>query len=168
MRETRTQWYKPPFRSPLYPWIQGLWLVSGGVLLVVMGPVALVAALITVVFGAGLYFVYGYRHAERLGAIGKRGRRRELLTGEASRANNGVGGSQAMRRSSSLSTATSVHRTMLVELGHALSEGGKIEVLHLTELPEQVGLDAGFRRRPQRELAPAPNTRDGRGARSPD
>ncbi len=139
LRETRAHWYKPPFRSPFYPWVQIFGLVSGGVLLVVMGPVALVAGAFTVVVGSALYFAYGYRHTQRLGAIGKRGQRPELLAASSTESEPELTGEAAV------TVALFGHErspTMLVELGHALSEGGKIEVLHLTELPEQVGLDA--------------------------
>ena len=136
LRETRAQWYKPPFRSPFYPWVQIFGLVSGCVLLVVMGPIALVSGVGTVVVGAALYFAYGLRHTERLGEIGKRGQRRDLLRAETE--------SEIVGEAAVVVALFGNERspTMLVELGHALSEGGKIEVLHLTELPEQVGLDA--------------------------
>lgn len=139
LREARAQWYKPAFRTPLYPWVQLFGVISGSVLLVVMGPMVVLAGGAIVVPGAALYFLYGRRRTERTGAIGKLGRRRDLLAVETGSSSSEVGEDAAVVVAL---FGTERSPEMLVELGQALSEGGAIAVVHLTELPEQVHLDA--------------------------
>ena len=45
LRETNAQWYKPTFKSPLYPWVQGFGIVSGIVLLAFLGTMPVVSVL---------------------------------------------------------------------------------------------------------------------------
>ena len=46
LRETATQWYNPPYRSPLYPIMQLLGIVSGIILLIYLGLIPLIAIFI--------------------------------------------------------------------------------------------------------------------------
>ena len=43
LRETNAQWYKPSFRSPLYPYVQLFGIVSGIVLLAFLGIMPIVS-----------------------------------------------------------------------------------------------------------------------------
>lgn len=58
MRESRIQHYRPTFRSPFYPWVQGAGIVLYGFLVFEMGllPLALTAAF----FGGSLLWYVGY------------------------------------------------------------------------------------------------------------
>ncbi len=58
MRESRIQHYRPTFRSPFYPWVQGAGIILYGLLIFKMGALPLVIT--AVFFGASLlwYFVY--------------------------------------------------------------------------------------------------------------
>jgi len=45
LRETAAQWYRPSYKSPLYPWIQIFGILSGIFLLIVLGVLAVTGAL---------------------------------------------------------------------------------------------------------------------------
>ncbi len=69
MREGRIQHYRPTFRSPFYPWVQGAGIVLYGFLVVKMGVLPLV---ITGVFFAGSllwYVLYAGLHRRRDSAL---------------------------------------------------------------------------------------------------
>ena len=59
LRETNAQWYKPTFKSPLYPWVQAFGIVSGIVLLAFLGIMPVVSVLGVVVLGFLIFLVYG-------------------------------------------------------------------------------------------------------------
>lgn len=69
MRESRIQHYRPTFRSPFYPWVQGAGIILYGLLVFKMGLLPLV---LTAVFFGGslLWFVaYGGIHRQRDSAL---------------------------------------------------------------------------------------------------
>ncbi len=70
LREIASSWYEPRFRSPLYPLMQILGVVSGIALLAAMGPTSLYAIGCIVVAGAISYFGYGQRKTSRRGVVG--------------------------------------------------------------------------------------------------
>jgi amino acid transporter len=57
-RESHLDWYRPPFRSPLYPWLPIFGIVSCLVLLAFMGIVPFVGAVVIV--GGGLFWYRGF------------------------------------------------------------------------------------------------------------
>lgn len=62
-RESDLDWYRPPFRSPLYPWIQVFGIIGGLVLLGFMGTVPVVGAVLIVTGGFLWYRGFGQAHA---------------------------------------------------------------------------------------------------------
>ena len=52
-------WYKPTFKSPLFPWLQVIGTIAGGALIYIMGQKALYGALAAIVIGVSTYFIYG-------------------------------------------------------------------------------------------------------------
>ncbi len=156
LREATTVWYRPPFRAPFYPWLQIIGIVSGLALLLAMGPFALVASLITVIPGVVLYLFYSRHRIQRRGVLGKLGQRRELITSRTNRAADPIAEVAAeaeVTPSATLKSSRSpsvivglLGRTrspeVLVEVGAGLSDGRSMDVLHLTEIPEQTLLDA--------------------------
>lgn len=52
-------WYKPTFKSPLFPWVQVIGTIAGGVLILIMGQKALYGALAAIAIGVSTYFIYG-------------------------------------------------------------------------------------------------------------
>ena len=69
LRESRVQWYKPTYRSPLYPFTQILGIGGGLALLVYMGTMVPVALGIIAVPSVALYFLYGRSRARRRGVF---------------------------------------------------------------------------------------------------
>ncbi|MGB0680865.1 MAG: APC family permease, partial [Polyangiales bacterium] len=61
LRESRVRWYKPTYRSPAYPWVQLLGVLTGSVLLANLGWTALAAALWVLAPGLLLYLLVGRR-----------------------------------------------------------------------------------------------------------
>lgn len=148
LRETRVQWYNPRFRSPMYPFLQIFGIVSGMALLIGMGQVALQAALAVIGPGILLYYLYSRRRSSRKGVFGVRLRRRQLLQtpGEAGIPMDGQAPDAVhtvqIRDAMVVIPLFGGERSpeVLVEIGAALASGGRMEVVHLTEIPEQMDL----------------------------
>ena len=68
LRETSAQWYKPTYRSPLYPFLQGFGIISGFVLLLLLGWVPLMSVVVIFIIGFVLYLFVG-RSATRTGVL---------------------------------------------------------------------------------------------------
>ncbi len=59
LRETNAQWYKPTFKSPLYPYVQIFGILSGIVLLAYLGIMPVISVLGVVALGFLIFLVYG-------------------------------------------------------------------------------------------------------------
>lgn len=141
LREMASEWYKPGFRSPWYPYLQILGIISGIVLLYAMSWTSLFAIGCVVLVGALSYFGYGRHQTSRKGVVGKMGQRRDLLVGGVELPtpdpDSGLAGQASVvvpLFGSERSPET------LVEMGASLAHGRNLEVLHLTVVPEQIGL----------------------------
>ena len=55
-------WYKPSFKSPLFPWVQILGTVTGAYLVFIMGEKAIIGALAAVIIGVSTYYIYGKKN----------------------------------------------------------------------------------------------------------
>ena len=55
-------WYKPTFKSPLFPWVQIIGTVTGGYLVFIMGEKAIIGALAAIVVGVATYYIYGEKN----------------------------------------------------------------------------------------------------------
>ncbi len=55
-------WYKPTFKSPLFPWIQIFGTIAGAYLVVIMGQKAIIGALAAAVIGLATYYIYGKKN----------------------------------------------------------------------------------------------------------
>jgi mannitol/fructose-specific phosphotransferase system IIA component (Ntr-type)/nucleotide-binding universal stress UspA family protein len=141
LREIASQWYQPRFRSPLYPFMQIAGVLSGIVLLSTMGLTSLFAVGCIVSIGAISYFGYGKHQTSRRGVLGKMGKRADLIFDS---------GEQYVRTlDESLPSEAAVVVPLfgserspetLVEMGASLAHGRKLEVLHVTAVPEQIYL----------------------------
>ncbi len=128
LRESRTTWYAPGFRAPLYPWLQGVGITASLGLLWQLGATALVAVLATVIPGSILYFAYGRRRTERRGVLGKVARRRDLNPQQEASV---MGPDQAEVVVALFGGERSPE--MVAEVGIALAEGGQVLATHLRE-----------------------------------
>ncbi|MCX4247913.1 amino acid permease [Paraliomyxa miuraensis] len=139
-RESKIQWYEPRFRAPLYPMMQGVGIVTGLLILVAMGMVALWGLVAIGALGVLLYVLYGRTRASRLGILKQILWRKDLVrdpsrTGAYKTLHEGrtivalVGGEPSAEA--------------LVQIGMTLAgPGGHVDVLALREVPEQMGLTA--------------------------
>jgi APA family basic amino acid/polyamine antiporter len=156
LRETGVQWYKPSYKAPLYPIIQLFGIISGIILLILLGVLAIAASIAIVVVGILVFYAYGRRRASRKGVLRLYGHRPALFllsaknTEEAQRTD-----SKDLLKSANLDGALAENAEvvvplfgsersaeMTVEIGGAFSNNNKIQVVHLTEVPEQTFLDA--------------------------
>ena len=155
LRETATQWYKPSYKSPLYPFIQLFGILSGVVLLILLGLVPMLAVLSITILGFLVYLKFG-KKTSRIGVLRKYGHRPALyllykkknrkkhkqeldvvlnsdfLDGEIL---NNAGVVVPL-----LGNETSPE--MLVEIGAALNTKDKLQVANITEVPNQTFLEA--------------------------
>lgn len=141
LRETRTQWYKPVYKAPFYPFLQVFGIISGGALLVGMGILAVKSLAFISGLGVILYFVYSRRQTDRKGVIGIRGKRTDLLQEQAPQTSS-YKSMDLTRDAQVVVSLFGKERSpeMLIEMGVALAEHGNLEVAHILEIPEQASL----------------------------
>jgi len=72
LRETNAQWYKPTFKSPMYPYVQIFGILSGIVLLAYLGVMPVVSVIGVVILGFLIFLVYGSK-SERSGVASSYG-----------------------------------------------------------------------------------------------
>jgi len=145
LRESRVQWYKPAYKSPLYPFTQVFGVLVCGFLLSYMGVSLVVRAVMTIAVPGLLIFVlYSRKKTDRKGVLKIRGRRQDLVEEKMEVI------PRARLEDMDLSQDANVVVTlfgkerspeMLIEMAVALSEHGNLEVAHITEVPEQTDLN---------------------------
>ena len=64
-RESHLDWYRPSFRSPLYPWLQIFGIAGSLILLTQMGIIPIIGAVLIVAGGVAWYRVFGSSRASR-------------------------------------------------------------------------------------------------------
>ena len=142
LRETRVQWYKPKFKSPFYPWMQVFGIASAGVLAFVMGLMVLWAVLMVVVGGVLLYIVCGRVRTDRRGVLGLR------WPAKTSQDSSLPFSSAQHLDQASFASDTQVavvcfgrqKMQPLVTLGSLLAGPQHVDVVQVTEVPEQIEL----------------------------
>ena len=139
LREIASQWYQPRFRSPFYPFVQILGIISGIVLLSAMGLTSLFAIGCIIFVGAISYFGYGKHQTSRKGVVSQMGKRRDLLN--ESEVLHTLD-EELPKEAAVVVPLFGSERSpeTLVEMGASLAHGRKLEVLHLTAVPEQIYL----------------------------
>jgi hypothetical protein len=161
LRETAVQWYQPSYKSPFYPWVQIFGIISGGVLLVVLGGLAVVAALIIVLIGSIVYYSYGRFNAQRSGVLKTYGYRSASFLFYRKSGKNVFTESDLNKNTVEAEKNTNLDGALLeqaetviplfgnerspevlVEMGAALAQGVKVQVVHILEVPDITVLDA--------------------------
>jgi len=157
LRETAVQWYKPTYKSPLYPYVQIFGILSGLVLLFNLGWMPILVLLIIALIGVLIYYFYGIK-ASRTGVLRNYGHRaakflffrktnddgetfidnlsdekhKDWLDGQIN-PNAGViiplFGNEYSPES-------------LIELGAAINQRDSLQVVNIKEVPDQTFLDA--------------------------
>ncbi len=154
LRETSAQWYAPPYKSPLYPFVQLFGIGSGIALLILLGLGPLLAIIAIFTVGVLIYFYFG-KDATRTGILRKYGHRPALYLfykrkgKEITYRNNqsevlqnldGNLASDAGVVVPLLGNETSPE--MLVEIAAAINKRDKVQTVNITEVPNQTFLDA--------------------------
>ena len=142
LRESGVHWYKPQFRTPWYPTLPIFGIVSGLVFLSMMGNLAIAAIFAIVIPSVIFFYAYAKPRSSRKGVMGIVRRRQELLAaGAMSREKPQP---IALDEAAAVTVLFGNERSpeTLVEVGAALAEGQKLEVVHVCEVPEQTLLEA--------------------------
>ena len=148
LRETNAQWYKPSFRSPLYPYVQLFCIVSGIVLLAFLGIMPIVSVFGVFALGFIIFLVYG-RNSDRSGVISNYGILSFLFRGSSSSkssSSNKADNYEEMTDADAeivvplLGDETSTE--MLVEIAASINDRSKLNTVNLIEIPNQTFLEA--------------------------
>ena len=155
LRETAAQWYNPPYRSPLYPFVQLFGIGSGIALMVFLGQGPFLAVLSIILLGILIYFKFG-KNATRTGILKKYGHRPALYLFYKKKGKN----HNTYRNNQPIATqnldgnlisdagvvvpllGNERSPEMLVEIAAAINKRNKIQVVNITEVPNQTFLDA--------------------------
>jgi APA family basic amino acid/polyamine antiporter len=139
LRETGVRWYKPTFKSPLYPWVQVAGIAGGVWLLYGLGLMAVIGVSLAVIIGTIWYFVYVRRHVDRKSLF-------QMLWGEA-HALRATEEAEAKEVASAGEPRVIVPvfggepaPSRLIQLAASFVERGKLEVCRLEEVPYQAQL----------------------------
>lgn len=144
LRETRVQWYQPVYRCPMYPFTQLFGIVTCLALLVSMGSLVPLAIMIIGIPGLLIYLLFSRKRTDRRGVLGIRGPRKDLFVEEIQKSR--VKYTQEMEFNEDASVVVAMFGKerspeVLTEMGLALANGQKLEVAHVTEIPEQTSLE---------------------------
>ena len=139
LRETRPQWYSPGYRAPLYPLLQIIGLISGISLLYAMGTISAIAIVSIAIPGIVFYFIYARTRTQRVGVIGMKGKRQDLIEDTIQRHANFY---DIKRHSEVVVSLFGNERSadMLIEMGMAMAENNHVEAAFILEVPEQTTL----------------------------
>ena len=156
-RETAVQWYKPTYKSPFYPYIQIFGIVSGFVLLFYLGLIPIISILIISIIGIIIYYLFGVK-TSRLGVLKNYGtapamflflnkeKQPNLLDEKdinENLQNEWLDGQ--INQSAGVIVplfGNEYSPESLVEIGASLNHKDPIQVVNITEVPDQTTLDA--------------------------
>ena len=142
LRTSKSQWYKPEYRSPLYPALPVFGTLLSGLLLIAMGEMALRAVVGISLAGCLLFLAYGRQRTRERGMLGKLGLRGDLQTPYVDPAHDTD--ESVSPETTSIVALIGRERTsieMLTLIGTALDGRKRVEVIHITEVPDQMALD---------------------------
>ncbi|WP_138432129.1 amino acid permease [Fodinibius saliphilus] len=69
MRESKIEEYDPGFKSPFYPWLQMIGMLTSGLLIMEMGILSILFTTGIIILSIAWYYYYAYGKIERQGAI---------------------------------------------------------------------------------------------------
>ena len=148
LRETQVQWYKPRYKSPLYPLTQIFGILCCGLLLWKMGSIAFKAIVFVIIFGPLLYVFYSRKKTTRKGVLGMRGKRHDLVSSDKLPShcpsfNSHLETFEVTAKANVIVALFGKERSaeMLIEMGVALCDHGNLEITHIIEIPEQTNLE---------------------------
>ena len=147
LRETNAQWYKPTFKSPLYPWVQAFGIISGIILLAFLGIMPVVSVLGVVVLGFLIFLVYGSK-SDRSGVASSYGIFSSFFKG-ASKIREYTEDPKDTEEAITTDSEVVVpllgeeeSAEMLVEMASALNNNNSVQAFDITEVPNQTDFSA--------------------------
>tara|TARA_B100001175_G_scaffold315805_1_gene328190 strand:+ start:9359 stop:11527 length:2169 start_codon:yes stop_codon:yes gene_type:complete len=142
LRETNAQWYKPTFKSPMYPYVQIFGILSGIVLLAFLGVMPVVSVIGVVILGFLIFLVYGSK-SDRSGVASSYGIL-SFFFKDASKireyADETDAGVDAISTSAEVVVPLLGDETSpetLVEMAAALKSTNEVQAFDITEVPNQ-------------------------------
>ena len=152
LRETSAQWYNPSYKSPLYPFLQLFGIFSGFILLVFLGWMPFFAILVISALGVFLYFFIG-KDATRTGVLRNYGHRpalflfykkhRRKLKKEGRSLSKNLDGKLVSNAGVVVPLLGNENSAeMLAEMASAINPRDSVQVVNITEVPNQTFLDA--------------------------
>ena len=149
LRTSAPQWYKPSYSAPFFPWLQIAASTMCLGLLVAMGLPSVLCVVSVFTIGLVVYFAYGRRHTENLGMLRKLGRRFDLAAPLPEHAHE----VEAIIPQSAAACVALIGQErsveMLTQMGTALTGRKRVEVIHITDIPDQLALDEMLDEDPQ-------------------
>ena len=147
-RETNAQWYRPKYKSPLYPFVQIFGILSGLFLLAFLGLQALLSVLAVFIIGFLVFLAYG-RKTNRSGLLSNygifsflfRGRRAGTSETELDQEEviEGVYSSDSQIVVPLLGDETSPE--MIVEVASSINPKNSVNAINIIEAPDQTFLE---------------------------
>ncbi|MEE8498569.1 MAG: universal stress protein [Acidimicrobiia bacterium] len=140
-RESKVAWYRPRFKSPLYPWIQLAGIAASVVLLTQMGLVPVIGAIGIVIGGFLWYQVFGQSRAGRESASldALRVRATARLVDETRDALKRPGKGRILIPVR-MNISSSDLRALLSMAGTVIRPGRRIDVMRFQQVPAQMSL----------------------------
>ena len=142
LRTSKSQWYQPEYRSPFYPALPIAGTLLSVILLVAMGETALLAIAGISIPGSILYLLYGQKRNTKRGALGKMVPRPDVHRTKLTTHDNTLAEILSEEAASIVAVVgTELSVETLTHIGTALCDRKRVEVIHITEVPDQMALD---------------------------
>ena len=155
LRETAVQWYKPTYKSPLYPYIQLFGILSGLILLFYLGWMPILVLIIIAFIGIIIFYLYGIK-ASRTGVLKNYGQSaaRFLFFKKNPQQITDYNSTDEKHQDwldGQINPKAGVIITLfgneyspesLVEVGGALNKKNALQIVNIKEVPDQTFLDA--------------------------
>lgn len=155
LRETSAQWYNPPFKSPLYPFVQLFGIISGIILLILLGLLPFLSIVTIFILGITIYFNFGNK-TRRTGVLRKYGHRPALYLLYKKKNKERKGFTPKVAINDNVLDGQFVSNAgvvvpllgnenspeMLIEMAAAINRRQQIQAINITEVPNQTYLDA--------------------------
>ena len=143
LREGQVQWYQPSYRSPWYPWLQVVGILVCLVLLVLLGVKVPIAIAGIVIPGFLLYFFYSRKRVQRRGVFGILGKRKDLIAAVPTMMSVDTSKLESNQAAVIVPLLGDEHSPeALADIATALAQKRSVQVLHVTDVPDQVSLAA--------------------------
>ena len=147
-RETNAQWYRPKYKSPLYPFVQIFGILSGLFLLAFLGLQALLSVLAVFVIGFFVFLAYG-RKTNRSGLLSNYGVFSFLFRGRRAGASETELDQEEVIESIYSSDSQIVvpllgdetSPEMIVEVASSINPKDSVNAINIIEAPDQTFLE---------------------------